>query len=462
MIGWQRAFAAGISVLVLFSLRVPAFGETKPARESKSTYTTSGSLSAKYLYRVAETPDLRFTDQDIFSNLRLDLTSTKEKGYEFHFLGTGRADLDGRQDQTGFYPLEDAGNAYSRSAQGYLLEAHLDMNNPLPLLTQARLGRQSGVRDEPVFFDGLALDFGGDRLALSLYGGAAIHYYEIDGAWGNDTLQGAGLDATPFAFSTVSLDYLEVKDKREFTTDRKTLTDRMGAAKLTLRIPPVSRVTGRYRTLNSEPRDLTVRATTAWADAGGSLSASYFRQYRTQNELTNEFSLLYDVIGKSSPYESYDIKLRQFISTRVAFDAGYFNRKLINKTDQGSFDRDFSRAFVDIEVSGCLLAGLACTAIGEQWKSESAAENTYEAAGFDATYTWRRKNGKDAKVSAGTYYSLYKYDYYIEPGVRDKVRTYYLTAQYPFTKAFSVNGGYEYEDSIENYTIVKFGMRYDF
>ena len=451
------AVVTGLVGLSFLSLHSPVLGETKPAPEP--SYNVRGSLSARYVYRIAELPDQRFSDQDIYSLLRLDLTSTKEKGFEFHFLGSGRADLDGHQDQTGFYPLEDTGNAYDRPVQGYLLEAHLDMNKPLPLLTQLRLGRQSGTRDELVFFDGLAVDFGNDKVALSLYGGATIYYYEIDNRWGNDTIQGAGLDLTPFTFSTLSLDYLETKDKREIAGQQDTLTDRLASAKLLLRIPPVTRLTGKYRTINGDPRDVSVRATTVWADAGGNLSAGYFRQFRAQNELTNEFALFYDVIGRSSPYESYDVKLRQFIATRIAIDAGYFSRKLLKETDQSVFDKDFSRAFVDVELSGCVLAGLSCMAIGEQWKSKN---NKYDSMGFDASYAWRRKNGKEAKISVGTYYSLYKYDYYIDPGVRDKVRTYYLNVQHPFTKAFSMNGGYEYEDSIENYTTVKVGMRYDF
>ena len=452
----QRAIGASIALLII-SLPSAVFGETPPP--SDSSYTVRGSASAKYVYRIAKLPEERFSDQDIYANLRLDLTTTKEKGYEFHFLGTGHADIDGHMDQTGFYPLEDVGNAYSRPVQGYLLEAHLDLNKPLPLLSQVRLGRQSGTRDEPVFFDGVAADFGTQKIAFSLYGGVATHFYEIDSSWGRDTLGGAGLDLTPFSFSTINLDYLEVKDKRQFADQQDTVKDRLASAKLTLRIPQTTRLTGKYRTLNGDPRDMSVRAATTLSDAGTSLSAGYFRQYRTQNELTNEFSLFYDVIGRSSPYQSYDIKLRQAVGSRVMVDVGYFNRKLLDEANTNSFDRDFSRSFLDIELSGCLVSGMSCMLIGEQWKSGA---NKYDSAGFDATYAWRRLNGKEARVSVGTYYSLFKYDYYIMPGVRDKVRTYYLNLHHPFTKAFSVQGNYEYEEGLEHYTTIKIGMRYDF
>jgi predicted porin len=50
----------------------------------------------------------------------------------------------------------------------------------------------------------------------------------------------------------------------------------------------------------------------------------------------------------------------------------------------------------------------------------------------------------------------------VEEGVREKVRTYYVSGKYPLDKGFSINGSYEYEDGIEDYQTLKLGMRYDF
>ena len=56
------------------------------------------------------------------------------------------------------------------------------------------------------------------------------------------------------------------------------------------------------------------------------MSVGYFRQFRTQNELSNELSLFFDVIGRSAPYENYDIRIRKFFAGFLAFDLGYFKR----------------------------------------------------------------------------------------------------------------------------------------
>lgn len=65
-------------------------------------------------------------------------------------------------------------------------------------------------------------------------------------------------------------------------------------------------------------------------------------------------------------------------------------------------------------------------------------------------------------MSAGSYYSLYKYDYYISLGERTRVRTYYVKADYPFAQRYAASGSYEFERGLEDYQTIKLGIRYDF
>jgi len=72
------------------------------------------------------------------------------------------------------------------------------------------------------------------------------------------------------------------------------------------------------------------------------------------------------------------------------------------------------------------------------------------------------KGGGARKVNAGSYYSLYKYDYYSSLGERTNVRTYYVKCDYPFAQHYTLNGSYEFEQGLEDYQTAKLGMRYDF
>jgi hypothetical protein len=187
-----------LPVLVLFfSVPVLSIAADQSSSSSKQpsepSYTVNGYVSTRYVYRTAELPGQRAIDQDAFGDLRFDVTSPKERSAEFHFFGTARSDLDGNQAPGTFHPFEDAADTHRSRASGYLYEAHLDFNEPLAKVTQVRLGRQAGTRDEPVFFDGIGVDMGGEKVNLTLYGGAAVHFYGIDSRWGRNVLEGGSM-----------------------------------------------------------------------------------------------------------------------------------------------------------------------------------------------------------------------------------------------------------------------------
>jgi hypothetical protein len=104
------------------------------------------------------------------------------------------------------------------------------------------------------------------------------------------------------------------------------------------------------------------------------------------------------------------------------------------------------------------MRSLTLSLTGEYWKT---GDSTYRSGGLDATYVLKRR-GRKGKLSAGTYYSLYKYDYYDERGERDDVRTYYARAVVPIVGHFSTDGKYEYEDGGDDFHSFTFGVRYDF
>ena len=431
----------------------------QPAAEN--LLSVDGYLSTRYVYRSATLvssttlTDRTVTDQDIFGELRFDITMPKTNRFEFHFLGTLRDDLDGNSNLTGFYPLEDIGNTYRTESHGYLYDAHLGINDPLPYLTQVRIGRQAGLRDEPVFFDGLAADMRmGSLLNLSLYGGAAVQFYETDTHWGNDTLGGAGLDIAPASSTKFSLDYLTIKSALSTTIDQQ---DNMVSLKLWQSIGSFMKASVKYRFLNSDPRDLSVRVVSVIAPADMELNLNYFKQFNRENVLANELSLYYDVLGQSSPYQSYDVKLRKLLGPHYAIDLGYFKRALQENLQATDFDRDFSRVFLLLEIMDLPADRISFTLTGERWSTKG---REFNSGGLDVGY--RFKNMKNAGVNVGSYYSLYKYDYYNELGLREKVLTYYVNGKVPLGKGVSINGSYEYENSLEKYQTFKLGMRYDF
>jgi hypothetical protein len=454
------AFLLSISIALFVPGKVFAAPDagTPASAADAADVQVDGSLSFRYISRSSDTGSARLRDQDAYADLRLDVAQPAAGRHEFHLNGTLRSDLDGDQDPHTFSPLEDIGDAHARRTVGTVYEAYYALNNPFRSLTQVRAGRQAGTRDEPVYFDGIAADLGTDRLNVTVYGGAAIHFSEVGRHWGNDTVEGAGIDYTPLPGLGLSADWLAVADEWESDPGGGTAKDRILAFKVRQRLASSVHYSVKYRLLDGDPKDLSVTAQAASPAWDAEASAHYVRQFRVQDELSTDLAPFTEVIGRSAPFQSVDLKVRKTVADRVSIDAGYFIRTLLHPADEGPFNKEYSRSFLAADIADLFFPGLSWSLTAERWDAKETGTNTY---GTDLAYRVKRR-GREARLGIGTYYSLYKYDYYTELGVRDKVRTYYLDAKYPFGRSFSLNGRYEFERGIEEYQTMRLGMRYDF
>ena len=167
-------------------------------------YSIDGYFLNEYRYRGTQVSGESLGDQDITAELRFDVTMPEKNRFEFHFFGTANGDLDGERENQNFYPLEDITDTSSSWVYATLYEAHFDINYALPFIRQLRIGRQAGTRSVQMYFDGVASDFDvAERLSLTVYGGVAVHFFEIDSSWGSDALAGIGADYYPFDATTV-------------------------------------------------------------------------------------------------------------------------------------------------------------------------------------------------------------------------------------------------------------------
>jgi len=433
--------------------------EKRPSQEQEPSVAVTGYFSARYWFRTAQTTSGDVArDQDAYGELRIDATTPKTGRYEFHFMGNVRNDLDGNRDLHTYYPLEDIGDTGPKHTVGYLYEAHLDINNPFSRVTQFRIGRQASTRDEPVYFDGIAMDVGLlPKMNLTLYGGAGVNFYEINRSEGDDTVAGAGIDLYPTASTGMALDYLSIKDARDYLqmTD---VQDHLVSLKVWQRFTPSVKAVAKFRYQNGEVRDLSLRLLGTFPGAGTEFGASYLRQFNVQAVQSNALSPFYDVLGQSNPYQILEVKLRQIFGTRYALDLAYFKKDLIGTDPPGAFNHDYSRATAGLGISDILLRNLTLTLTGDAWRSDG---RSFSSGGADIGYSFGKK-GSVAKINAGSYYSLYKYDYYQQLGEQERVRTYYLSVKTPLAKQLSFNIHYEYEQTIEKFQSIRTGIRYDF
>ncbi len=416
-----------------------------------------GYFSAKYKFRTATSGSETYEDSDLYEYIRFDLGSI-EDSYEIHFYGSSRQDIDGGSDTNSYSPFEDIGDARDMGRNSYIYDAHVAINRPIKHISQLRIGRQSGTRDEQVLFDGVSVDMAvGSRVFATVYGGAATHLEELDEQWGRDTLTGAGMDISTPIKMVISLDYLNVMDKRGASGAQDT-DNNLYALKIWQRFNRNTKAMIRYRLQDDESRDVKLKAIGTFPTQGFEAHASYFRQLNEQAELSSELAGYFDVIGNTVEYESYELKLRKFFGDHYSLDMGYYVRALVDDNQASYFNREYTRSYATFDVMDRLFEGLTVSVTAEQWDSEA---NSVTSGGLDATFA-QGKGSHRTRYSAGTYYSLYKYDHYAAVGESDDVQTYYASAAIPVMAGLSASGKYEMEKGSDDFHTLTFGVRYDF
>lgn len=451
----SRMLSASMALAVFIFLSLtPSHAATKEG----SLLNIDGHLTSKYVGRSASYSDSNYSDHDIYEYLRFDITWPGAGEYEVHFFGIARQDLDGGRNVHDFSPLEDIGSARDSGYTGYVYDAYVALNRPLGPISQLRVGRQAGTRDEPVFFDGFAADLIViPNVTATIYGGSAVHFEELGHEVGQDSLGGVGVDLSTSFKSVISIDYLNVHDQRG-SLGYSSQNNDLYSIKLWQRFDKFMRAMARYRYMNGEGRDLKVSAFGTFVEQDFEVALSYYRQFSRQEELANELSLFYDIVGTTHEYESYDLKLRKFIGAHYAVDLGYYDRGLVYDSDESYFNRDFSRLYASLDIIDRIRKGLTLSLAGERWKTGG---NSYWSTGLDAAYMFRWQ-GKRSRLNAGTYYSLYKDNRYVQLGEREKVQSYYAKVTMPIGRYLTANSRYEYEDGLDKYHTLSFGVRYDF
>jgi hypothetical protein len=131
-------------------------------------------------------------------------------------------------------------------------------------------------------------------------------------------------------------------------------------------------------------------------------------------------------------------------------------RDLVEDTTETNFNHEYERYFLTFSVYDFWLEDTEFSVTGEQWSSD----DDVRTLGFEA----EKKFSKSFEVKAGSYYSLFKYDYYTEEE-RDDVRTAFVELEFKpdWKKNVAFEIRYEAEDDdFDVYHTLKTGIKYNF
>jgi hypothetical protein len=418
----------------------PASGQAASARS-----LVRGQLVSRYWLRWTGDE----TDNDIYETLSLDIGDPDRHAVTGHLQGRLSADLDGG---TGSQPFASLHDSFDGRLTGHLYHAYADLHR-VPGFALVRAGRQL-IHDAPelAFFDGLrgeTEEFGGIAGQLGVYGGASARLYEASPR--GDWMTGLYLQGRPWSGGRLRLDWMHLEDE---TLLGPHADDLLGAG-VWQSVGERIRLEGQYTRIEDRDRDVRTRA--YYTDAASELlvQVSYYQLLRTQRELVVELDPFFSALQELFPYRQIGLLASKGLWQRLDVQVGVDLRRVSDQDDIGQFNRDYDRWFTTLTVRDVLADGLSVGITADHWNSDAQDVRTW---GADAGY--RLDAALD--LSAGTYYSLYKFDLLLNRE-RDDVRTYYARLRYKTSRSVTLDLSYEIEDDdFDLYHTLRMGMSWRF
>jgi len=435
-----RALAAAGLILSLAAGR---------AAWAQSSVDLHGSAISQYVYRST---DSGTTDQDVYQYLSLDLNND-QSAVSGHFFGRLTDDIDGHQQPKEFYPFASIYDTEDNPLVAHLYYAYLDLNR-VPGLKKIRLGRM-GLYDTPVplYLDGGLVETNewkeAGYLSFGAYAGSPVHFFESDTQ--SDYSYGAWLQGRPCSGSRLRADYAHVHDPNLYGIEN----DDFVALSAWQQLGQYVRLHGFYSRLEDDNRDLQLDGLYFNPKQDFMVSASYYQLLEAQTVQTIDFDSFYGAEFTYYPYRQYRLLASKGLGDHFFVEGGADLRALVDNSDRSNFNHDFIRYFGTVGMRD-LPEGLTASLTGEVWDSNKQFE-TIETYGGDVSYRQKR-----IKLSVGSYYSMFKYDYTLMEE-QTRVQTYYARLRYSPVEAVALDAGYEFEEGdLEDFSTMKLGFRYSF
>jgi len=457
-----RAATVGSSALLVLVATAAAVAQeaAKPALVEPTAATPpppnwfdelklTGSLSLDYRLRTTSAD----TDQDLYALLVADYGDAATQPVTAHFLARTAYDLDGNTDHTGAYAFDSLEDTYSSRLTAQLYEGWVGGALAGPIASW-KLGRFF-VDDTPVetYVDGARLESQATtavKLKVGAYGGVPSHLYESSPQ--GDLILGAFAEARPWDGGRLRFDYMLVDDQQVFVDHRN---NDLYALSQWQQIGERVDLFGRFTWLESESRDLNVRANYADAAARSHGQLSYFELFNVQKSLAIEFDPYSQSAFDYEPYRQAQASAGQAFGDHFDLSGGVDVRRLSHHSDEGDFNHDFERFYLVPTFIGLPDEATTLSLTGEMW---IATPERLETFGGEVDHSF----SKEFKASFGTSYALYKYDLYLDQEL-DHVQTYYAGVDWKASAKLRLRMDYTYEhDPFDDYQTIRMRATWTF
>ncbi|MCA8973453.1 MAG: hypothetical protein KDC98_01965, partial [Planctomycetes bacterium] len=263
------------------------------------------------------------------------------------------------------------------------------------------------------------------------YLGAATHFYESSPS--GDLVAGAHLQLRPVAASRLRLDFMRLED------DTRLLNHGNGlfGASYWHDFGSTVQFEAQYSRLDNRDRDARGRLSYSLPESDLHLQVTYYGLLLTQGDLALEADPFFNQLNELRPYDQFGVLLSQGVGDKLQLQGAADLRRVRDRADIGFYNRDFDHYYAKAILADFDMKGLTLSGTLDFWDSDSQLMRSW---GGDLSYE------VDANTfSIGTYYSLFKYDLFLN-SERDHVRTFYFKLRHKASEALTLDCDYEFED----------------
>jgi hypothetical protein len=410
----------------------------------------SGDVTVRFRGRYASDA----TDDDLYQYLRARYGREDTPGWSISTLFRLSEDLDGLARGKSFFVFDSVDDTYDSAVLGRLYHLYANYRTCGPV-EQVRVGRQYVTAGDVFQMDGAHVTFAPQGQCcptrLYVYGGIPTHLFEssIEGDW----MVGAGASFEPWRGGSLEVADTYFQDKNDIYGEP---TSNLFSLEGTQRVTDWLTVRGRYQHLNEYPRIASGSFDFVSPRCDLTIRGNLFAQLHTENQQVYDIDPYYAILQQLNPYYDVDLSGSKGIGRYLTAELGTHIRRLWNRDDTGTFNREFSEFYGTLSTTDWPRQNLSLALTGEWWNSPSS-ENV-GAVAFDAEWNpscrWR--------WSAGVDFSLYKTDLYL---VEERYQNYgyYLRARFRPSPCWEFDGSVRLdEDDFDHYLTVNLVARWNF
>lgn len=389
------------------------------------------------------------SDSDWFNSLYLRVGNLEKDLFSASASGRFEADMDGDQSVEGFSSFDSLSDSYKRAVTAQLHTAYLDITHPWPGV-RARAGRQ--VLDEmpeAIPMDGgrASVDVTG-KVTLAVFGGLPVNPFESSPA--GDWMYGAWVEARPWTRGRALLEYLHLEDENTFGLFRD---DLIGLSLEHGEGPWL--ITGRTTFLESEWRDIKLRGSAGYPEAGLTADVQVYYLFEQQQALSYGLDSFVVFLLPVEPYYQLSLSVSQELSEHFGIDAAVTARELEDPDSEGAYNHEFSRWSATGRSRDWPAKGWSVSVTGDFWQTRS--DDFWTAGG---AITWQV--AETVKVDLASAYTLYTIDA-LTGEERERVRSISLAVRWKVKPDVTADVRFIAEENdVDAFRTLDFGVRYAF